>query len=148
MICTFFGHRDTPKEIEPILRSTLVDLIENKGVDRFYVGNNGSFDFMVRKTLINLKQEYEHIDYAVVLPYMPSERKKDEHENYGDTLFPAELANVPPRFAISCRNDWMLGRAELVVAYVRYGTGGAAKFKQLAEKRGTPVINLADMRGL
>ncbi len=143
MICTFFGHRDTPKEIEPILRSTLVDLIENKGVDRFYVGNNGSFDFMVRKTLINLKQIYEHINYAVVLPYMPSEKPCNEYDDYGDTIFPAELANVPPRFAVSRRNDWMLGRAELVVAYVRYGTGGAAKFVERAKKKGVTVINLA-----
>ena len=32
MVCTFFGHKDTPKEIEPTLRSTLIDLIENKNV--------------------------------------------------------------------------------------------------------------------
>ena len=30
MICTFFGHRDTPKSIEPILYNVLTDLIENK----------------------------------------------------------------------------------------------------------------------
>lgn len=44
MVCTFFGHKDTPKEIEPTLRSTLIDLIENKNVNVFYVGNNGNFD--------------------------------------------------------------------------------------------------------
>ena len=38
MVCTFFGHKDTPKEIEPTLRSTLIDLIENKNVNVFYVG--------------------------------------------------------------------------------------------------------------
>ena len=39
--CTFFGHRDTSKEIEPMLKSALTDLIENKRVDMFYVGNEG-----------------------------------------------------------------------------------------------------------
>ncbi|MEE1280075.1 MAG: hypothetical protein UHH95_04505 [Oscillospiraceae bacterium] len=58
MTCTFFGHRDAPKEIEPSLRLALMDLIENKGVDRFYVGNNENFDYMVRKNLRLLKEKY------------------------------------------------------------------------------------------
>ena len=45
--CTFFGHRDTPKNIEPILQSTLIDLVENKEVDLFFVGNQGAFDNLV-----------------------------------------------------------------------------------------------------
>lgn len=40
---TFFGHKDTPKETEPTLRTTLLDLIENHNAVRFYVGNNGNF---------------------------------------------------------------------------------------------------------
>ena len=35
MICTFFGHRFVPQKIEPTLRSTLIDLIENHGADLF-----------------------------------------------------------------------------------------------------------------
>ena len=54
MTVTFFGHKDTPKEIEPTLRTTLVDLIENHGATEFYVGNNGNFDTMVRRQLENL----------------------------------------------------------------------------------------------
>ena len=56
MVCTFFGHKDTPKEIEPTLRSTLVDLIENKNATMFYVGNNGNFDLMVRHQLEELSE--------------------------------------------------------------------------------------------
>lgn len=58
MVCTFFGHNDTPKEIEPTLRSTLIDLIENKKVNVFYVGNNGNFDTMVRHQLEDLSKTY------------------------------------------------------------------------------------------
>ena len=65
--CTFFGHRDCPETIKPKLRSTIIDLIENHNVDMFYVGNQGQFDAMVRSALKKLKQEYPHIDYAVVL---------------------------------------------------------------------------------
>ena len=56
MTCTFFGHRDTPTTIEPLLKETLTDLIKNKGVDLFYVGNQGKFDAMARKVLSKLSQ--------------------------------------------------------------------------------------------
>ena len=75
MVCTFFGHKDTPKEIEPTLRSTLIDLIENKNVTVFYVGNNGNFDTMVRRQLEDLSQLYS-ITYSVVLAYLPTEKNK------------------------------------------------------------------------
>ena len=47
---TFFGHKDAPKEIESALRLTLMDLIENKNANVFYVGNHGT-DFNNRNCL-------------------------------------------------------------------------------------------------
>ena len=70
MVCTFFGHRQVSKEIEPTLRSALVDLIENKGVNRFYVGNHGGFDAMVQRMLKELAASYP-IKFYVVLAYLP-----------------------------------------------------------------------------
>ena len=58
MTCTFFGHRIVPNEIEPTLRSTLIDLIDNHDVDLFYVGNHGGFDAMVHKVLKELSAIY------------------------------------------------------------------------------------------
>ncbi len=137
LVCTFFGHRDTPNEIEPLLRAALIDLIENEQVSLFYVGNQGNFDWMVRKILRELKERYP-IDYAVVLAYLPE--KPDPYEDYSDTVYPLE--GVPPRFAIDRRNYWMLEQADYVITYVRVGWGGAAKFKEIAEKRGLKIYNL------
>ena len=44
MICTFFGHRDAPESIKPLLRKVLLNLIENQGITQFYAGNQGNFD--------------------------------------------------------------------------------------------------------
>lgn len=55
LTCTFFGHRDIPNEIKATLRSILIDLIENKNVRKFYVGNHGGYDYMVRHLLMELK---------------------------------------------------------------------------------------------
>ena len=58
MTCTFFGHRNAPYPIKPVLRETIIDLIENKGVNLFYVGNPGAFDRMTIKVLRELKEKY------------------------------------------------------------------------------------------
>ena len=66
---TFFGHKDTPKEAEPTLRATLLDLIINKNVSVFYVGNNGNFDAMVRNQLKDLSVIYPIICICVIRIY-------------------------------------------------------------------------------
>ncbi len=139
-ICCFFGHRDTPISIESKLEQTIIDLIENKSVDTFYVGNQGGFDFMVRKTLKKLKAKYPHINYSVVLAYMPV--KKNEYEDYSDTIYPDGLENVPRKFAIDRRNKWLVDNSDYVIAYISRSFGGAAKFYDLAMKHKKEVINL------
>ena len=138
--CTFFGHRDCPDSIRPKLRSVLIDLIENQQVDTFYVGRQGSFDTLVYAALRELAAEYPHIRYAVVLERLSGKVTDD----FTETLFPEAMENVPPRFAIDRRNNWMLQQADFVVVYVTHTWGGAAKFAKKAEKQGKTVINLAD----
>lgn len=60
-VCTFFGHRDCPETIRPKLHAALVELIEERGVDSFYVGNHGTFDRMVSSLLRELSERYPHI---------------------------------------------------------------------------------------
>ena len=141
MTVTFFGHKDTPKEIEPTLRSTLIDLIENHGATEFYVGNNGNFDTMVRRQLENLSQTYP-ITYNVVLAYLPT--KKSEYDDYTNTIYPEGIETVHKRFAISYRNKWMIQQADAVVTYVTHTYGGAWQFKALAERQGKMVIELSE----
>lgn len=141
MTVTFFGHKDTPKEIEPTLRTTLVDLIENHGATEFYVGNNGNFDTMVRRQLENSSQTYP-ITYNVVLAYLPT--KKNEYDNFTNTLLPEGIETAPKRFAISYRNKWMIQQADAVVTYITHSFGGAARFKAMAERQGKMVIELSE----
>lgn len=144
-VCTFFGHKDTPQKIEPILRAVIINLIENENVTSFYVGNNGNFDNMVRKTLKSLKSSYSYIHYAVILAYMPQSRTQESYNDYSDTIFPEEFEKILPKYAIVKRNNWMLNRSDYVVSYITHTWGGAAQFKRLAEKKGKTVINLAEM---
>ncbi len=144
MVCTFFGHRETEQEIVPLLKSTLIDLIENKETTVFLVGNNGNFDTFVRTILKDLSYTYPRIKYFVVLAYRPIEKNKNPSFDFSDTIYPDILANTPKRYAIDRRNRWMIEKSDYVVTYVKYH-GGAAKFKTLAEKRGKVVLDLVDM---
>ena len=137
MVCTFFGHANAPKEIEPIIKSTLVDLIENKDVTTFYVGNHGNFDYMAVKVLQDLSEIYS-INYYIVMAYMP---KKNEISN-NHTLLPEGIELVHPKYAISWRNKWMINKSDYVVAYIRRNFGGAHKFVKHSELKNKFIINL------
>ena len=58
--CTFFGQSDSPTEtIKPLLTEEIVNLIESKSVTTFFVGNQGNFDNMVRRVLIDLSKKHK-----------------------------------------------------------------------------------------
>ena len=138
MTCTFFGHKDTPSDVKGKLRETIVQLIEEKGVTNFYVGNHGNFDRIVLSVLKELIKLYPQIRYSVVLAYLT----QHSDEDYSNTVYPEGIESVPKRFAIDFRNKWMLQQSDFVVAYIRRSIGGAAKFTDMAKKRGKEVINI------
>ena len=145
MTCTFFGHKNTPCEVESVLKNIIVELIENKDVTEFLVGNHGCFDGMVRRTLKELKDLYPNIEYSVVLAYLPKEKDEYDLYDYHDTIYPEGFELVHPKYAIVKRNRWMIEQSDYVVTYVDHRFGGAVQFKELAERKGKTVINIPDL---
>ena len=141
MICTFFGHRNTPATTEKLLCKILTDLIEHQGADEFYVGNQGNFDAMVRRQLEILSKEY-NITYSVVLAYLPDKNT----EPVPCSVYPEGIETVPRKFAITYRNKWMLNKADTVICYVTHPSSGAGQFIELAEKQGKRILNLNNYR--
>ncbi len=136
----FFGHRDVTNDIRSKLQFIIEQLITEKQINSFYVGHQGQFDSMVYSVLKEMKVKYPQIRYTVVLAYMPDEHTK---EVYGeDTLFPDGMESVPKRFTISKRNDWMIRHSSFAICYVHKITGGAAKFREKAERKGLRIINI------
>ncbi len=144
LTCTFFGHKDAPNEIESLLLSTLIDLIENKNILKCYVGNHGNFDFLVARCLSSLKRNYP-IDYCIVLAYMPLNSISTPTCEHSETLLPKGIEKIPKRFAISFRNKWMIERSEYVITYVEHTFGCSVRFQEMAKKKKKTVINLADL---
>lgn len=90
--CTFFGHRDCPASVKPKLRAVLVNLIEQKNVTRFYVGNQGAFDAMAYSVLQELSAHYPQICCTVVLAYLPAAGEAP----LLDSILPEGIETVSP----------------------------------------------------
>ena len=140
MTGTFFGHRHTPPAVYPLLRQTIAQLAA-RGVLQFYVGHNGDFDAMALRALREEAVQTPALRYAVVLAYVPGPRREDVGYRPEETLLPEGQELALPRFAIARRNQWMLKQADVVVSYAA-GSGGAARYAELARQKGLWVIDL------
>lgn len=140
MTCSMFGHHDTPLSVLKYLVAVMDMLAEDKHVDKFLFGNQGNFDRMAHKVLTeSVLSKYPWIDYRVVLAYLPSVQPLDPIYHPAETIYPEGLENVPPRFAISRRNRWMVDQSDIVLVYCRNSTGGTASVLEYAEKKGKQV---------
>ena len=143
MICTFFGHRDAPETIKNSLKSAIIRLIDEQGVRRFYVGNNGNFDFLAQRVLEEISKEENSLEFAIVLS---SPCEKAVWGMQEQTLFPEGLEFSLPRFAISKRNDWLIKNSDFVIAYVKHSHSNAYRWVKKAERRGLKVISISDSK--
>ena len=137
MTVTFCGHRET-YDSGPI-RSWLAETVEGlirRGADLFYLGGYGGFDRLAASAVWEQKTKYPQIQSVLVLPYL--DRKVDE-KGYDGTTYPP-LETVPLRFAILKRNEWMVREADVLVAYVLYDWGGAAKTLEYAVRQKKEII--------
>lgn len=137
--CCFFGHRDIPGNIKTELVNTIEKLITEYGVINFLVGKQDGFDSLVLSLLKELSPQHPEISYSVVLAYLP-----DEKSNPIDapTLYPEGIENVPKRFCISWRNNWLIEHSQYVICYISHLTGGAGQFVEKAKKKDRTVFNI------
>ena len=142
MVCGFFGHKDAPDTLSILLYQVLVDLVD-EGIDTFLVGNQGHFDSLVLSLLRQLKQEYPHIAYHIVLAYFPGPQEKNSLYLPTETLYPEGLELVHPRYAIAWRNKWMINESDIVVTYITHSWGGAAQYAAMAQRKKKRIINIA-----
>lgn len=138
-ICCFFGHRNVPDSIKPLLEKEIENLIINGIADSFYVGNQGNFDILVYNCLKTLSKKYSNIRFKVLLAY-PNYSNIYETS---DTYYPKRLKNVSDKSAIPIRNNIMIEKSDTVICFVERNTGGAARYVRAAEIRGLKIINLA-----
>ena len=103
----------------------LIFFNNGRGLER-YLQDKCGFDIFEKEKEINQK----------LLEY--------KEKQYDAILYP-EIEDKPPKFAISKRNEWMMERANLIIAYVNRSYGGAYQSLQLAKRKKKRIINICDL---
>lgn len=110
-----------------------------------YLGGYGSFDAFARKCGRKYQKTHPNTKLILITPYMTIEYQKnhlnDQKDQYDAILYP-ELENVPPKFAISHRNRWMVEKADYVIASITHSWGSTYQTYRYAKKKQKPMINL------
>ena len=137
MIIAFCGH-DNVQDIDKVrnwLSDSLDQFLYEENVT-CYLGGYGGFDRLAASVVRQKQKENTTLQSVLIIPYL--NRKYDE-STYDYTIFPP-LESVPPRYAISKRNEWMVAQADVVIAYVTHSWGGAAKTLEYAQAKKKKVI--------
>lgn len=146
-ICCFFGHRNAPSEIIPILKEEIENLIVINGVTEFFVGGHGDFDQYSRSAVKSIKKKYSNIKIYLVPAYLSTLESYKNYKGlfeslYDGSVFPDGVELVPQRYAITARNRWMVEQCKHVIVYVNQEHGGAYTAYKYAKKLNRHVVNI------
>ena len=151
MTISFVGHSSVFSE--NIIKATVKEQIRNNVATcdsvTCYLGGYGDFDKICALVCKELKEEYVDFELVYVTPYisLSAQEKIKEMKCHGlcDTSIYPPIDNVPPKFAILKRNEWMITNADLVIAYVNRNYGGAYESLQIAKRRHKKIINIYNL---
>lgn len=146
MIVTFCGHRDFVETAEA--ENQLTMFLEKYARENVrlvcYNGGYGNFDYFAAKCVQRMQEQYSNIRNCLVLPYIDQpflERIEIFKNHFDETIYPL-LESVPRKYAIIRRNEWMVDSADIVIAYVTYSWGGAARTLEYAKRKNKNIIQI------
>lgn len=148
MIVTFCGHSQytqTPED-ERRLLAFLEERINDLPAE-LYLGGYGAFDAFAYACGRKFQEKHPSTRLVFVTPYITPEYQKNHLRSYQsryDAIVYAPLEDVPLKFAISRRNQWMVEQADHIVAYIEHAWGGAYQTYKHAKRKQKSVFNLAD----
>ena len=144
MIVTFCGHAQFTgaKEYEKRILSFLEEKIGNQFAE-MYFGGYGGFDWFVYECCKKYKEMHPNVSLIFVTPYLNIDNQLIQEKKYDSIIYP-EIENKPKRYAITYRNEYMVEKADYVIAYVSHDWGGAYTTYRYAKKLGKEIFNLAE----
>ena len=147
MIVAFCGHANYHER--PGDRERALSEIENcaKGAPvEFFLGLYGGFDSFALSLARSYKEKHADATLSFVSPYMDETYlARRDVERFDRVIYP-EIEEAPRKFAISARNRWIAGQADLVIAYVEHEYGGAYAMLRTALAKGKRIFNLTKIK--
>ena len=150
MIITFCGHSTYCPSSED--ERKLLQFFEERIGDRpaeFFLGGYGHFDSFARSCAAKYKRTHPNVRLILVTPYITPSYQKTHleyaRELYDEILYP-ELESVPPRYAITYRNRYMVEKADVVVAYIVCRTSGAYETYRHAVRKKKEIFYIQETK--
>ena len=146
---SLFGHREVPYEptMEAALEQIVRHLLQTHSYVSFLLGRDGEFDRLAASIIQQVRKEWgDHNSELVwVMPYLKQDYLRNQ-ENYDQYYTYIEVceesASAHFKAAIGIRNQVMIDRSDLVIAYVRRQTGGVASALRYAQQQNVPIITI------
>lgn len=153
-ICCFTGHRNLPpsnsaemNELKEALRLAMLDAL-NTGHTHFIAGGATGFDMMASELVLLLKKDFPDLTLTIYVPHPKQDASFSDTDKsrYRHMMEFADKAYMlSDHYYVGCmrdRNQKMVDRSDLCIAYVRKSRSGAAQTMRMAEARGIPVIRI------
>lgn len=110
-----------------------------------FLGGYGRFDDFALLCAKKFKQRHPNAKLILITPYLKNAKMNLEKATFDSIIYPS-LEHVPPRYAISHRNKWMIEQADIVVCYVSHKYGGAYAMYADAKRKGKRIHNLGSLK--
>lgn len=130
--CAFTGHRDLGADFSEQKLKNETEKLILRGVTVFYNGVAMGFDLIAAETVLKLKKKYLQIRLIACIPCYNQERSYSEKDKkrYVKVLKKADervqLADEYYRGCMQARDKYIAERADVMIAYCKKETGGAA----------------------
>ena len=146
MIAVFCGHSNYMQSAQD--EDKIFSLLEVEVGDapcEIFLGGYGSFDDFAFRCAKKFRQTHPNARLVLVTPYLEKAKTTYNKADLDSIIYPS-LESVPPRYAISHRNKWMIEQADIVVCYVSRQYGGAYEMYSDAKRKAKKIYNLGSLK--
>lgn len=149
VVITFLGHRSlhNRNDLFEWVKKAILEKGDFSNDVVFFCGGYGDFDDLCAQVCRSIKESGQNCEIVFVTPYITVAQQEKikwwmELGLYDSVLYPP-LEQVPLKFAIGKRNEWMIDQSDLIIAYVEHSFGGAYQSLNYAQRKGKRIVNLA-----
>lgn len=138
--CAFTGHRHLGEDLSEKVLENAVKTAIKEGVETFYCGMAMGFDLLAAETVLFLKKDFPQIRLVACVPCYGQEKSfsKEDKARYVEALKNADeqivLSERYYRGCMQVRDKYMAERADMLIAYCKKETGGAAYTVKIFQK--------------
>ena len=145
MTVAFCGHSNYigNKEDEKRIIDFLEYRLKQKSCD-FFLGGYGGFDNFCYTISKRYREKYKDSKLIFVTPYIDEGYLRKRSGNSFDEIIYPQIENVPPRYAITHRNRWIVEKSDIIIAYGNHNYGGAYTMYKYAQKCKKESYNIAE----